>query len=880
MSSVCGCCGALRPRYKQLVDNIFPEDPAEGLMKANMEKLTFYALSAPEKLDRIGAYLAERLSRDVARHYRHGYVFIAMEALDQLLMACHSQSINLFVESFLRMVAKLLECSEPEMQVLGTNSFVKFANIEEDTPSYHRRYDFFVSKFSAMCHQSHDDPDATNKVRMAGIRGLQGVVRKTVKDELQADIWEPQHMDKIVPSLLYNMQHADPADSRSPSPLQVTERERDSPACLGESCLRDLLGRAAYGNIKNVIRPVLVHLDNHQLWDPNAFAVRCFKIVMYSIQAQHSHLVLQQLLGHLDTHSKDSARVRAGLVQVLAETVAIAAGGSVGPTVLEVCNTLLRHVRLSVDFQLTGRGGSHEDEDTEYEEEKMFQESLIKTIGSFATTLPNYQRSEIMFFIMGKMPLPGCQPSLCAGHGGPDSAVPFRETLFPPSPPWGPSLCLESEEAMYLIQTMLLRSVLQVTCGYHVSNMTSGLPSSFLEPLLSLSLLEHPDLRVIVMEILQSLVDRHGNRQKFASVSIWPDIAVLNLKMEKCSRQDVLFMKKHSQQLYRYLYLASQREDNSERNFRALFGTLAVLSVELAGEEVVVDLVRLALAMQEAALQGEDGAPVATRCSVLALVVAYCSLLSQLTAVPAFCQHVTQVVDSRSKKAPYLLPAHVFTENPNLPRTLDRLDPELLLLSAKIGEALGGSGYSVERLTVPYVPQLTDEDRLSKRKSTVDTISIQVEEEAKGSPNHGQVKLPGGDRQTRWTWTDNAADRSMDRWTNRKIDGKTDAQKTPAEEITFESLKKAIVDSASRDELERERRRQVMERFQKAPFEEIAAQCEARANLLQNKLNQIFEMTIRPPPSPSGSVGVGAHGPASRRSVPVYEMSLPDLCVY
>ncbi|XP_078468436.1 protein EFR3 homolog B isoform X1 [Lampetra planeri] len=816
VAGVCGCCGALRPRYKQLVDNIFPEDPAEGLMKANMEKLTFYALSAPEKLDRIGAYLAERLSRDVARHYRHGYVFIAMEALDQLLMACHSQSINLFVESFLRMVAKLLECSEPEMQVLGTNSFVKFANIEEDTPSYHRRYDFFVSKFSAMCHQSHDDPDATNKVRMAGIRGLQGVVRKTVKDELQADIWEPQHMDKIVPSLLYNMQHADPADSRSPSPLQVTERERDSPACLGESCLRDLLGRAAYGNIKNVIRPVLVHLDNHQLWDPNAFAVRCFKIVMYSIQAQHSHLVLQQLLGHLDTHSKDSARVRAGLVQVLAETVAIAAGGSVGPTVLEVCNTLLRHVRLSVDFQLTGRGGSHEDEDTEYEEEKMFQESLIKTIGSFATTLPNYQRSEIMFFIMGKMPLPGCQPSLCAGHGG--------------------------EEAMYLIQTMLLRSVLQVTCGYHVSNMTSGLPSSFLEPLLSLSLLEHPDLRVIVMEILQSLVDRHGNRQKFASVSIWPDIAVLNLKMEKCSRQDVLFMKKHSQQLYRYLYLASQREDNSERNFRALFGTLAVLSVELAGEEVVVDLVRLALAMQEAALQGEDGAPVATRCSVLALVVAYCSLLSQLTAVPAFCQHVTQVVDSRSKKAPYLLPAHVFTENPNLPRTLDRLDPEMLLLSAKIGEALGGSGYSVERLTVPYVPQLTDEDRLSKRKSTVDTISIQVEEEAKGSPNHGQ--------------------------------------KTPAEEITFESLKKAIVDSASRDELERERRRQVMERFQKAPFEEIAAQCEARANLLQNKLNQIFEMTIRPPPSPSGSVGVGAHGPASRRSVPVYEMSLPDLCVY
>lgn len=37
--------------------------------------------------------------------------------------------------------------------------FVKFANIEEDTPSYHRRYDFFVSRFSAMCHSCDHDPE-------------------------------------------------------------------------------------------------------------------------------------------------------------------------------------------------------------------------------------------------------------------------------------------------------------------------------------------------------------------------------------------------------------------------------------------------------------------------------------------------------------------------------------------------------------------------------------------------------------------------------------------------------------------------------------------------------------------------------------------------
>jgi hypothetical protein len=51
--------------------------------------------------------------------------------------------------------------------------FVRFANIEEDTPSYHRRYDFFVSKFSSMCHSNHNETELRNKIRLAGIKGLQ-----------------------------------------------------------------------------------------------------------------------------------------------------------------------------------------------------------------------------------------------------------------------------------------------------------------------------------------------------------------------------------------------------------------------------------------------------------------------------------------------------------------------------------------------------------------------------------------------------------------------------------------------------------------------------------------------------------------------------------
>ncbi|MXQ87750.1 hypothetical protein E5288_WYG018115 [Bos mutus] len=814
---VCGCCGALRPRYKRLVDNIFPEDPEDGLVKTNMEKLTFYALSAPEKLDRIGAYLSERLIRDVGRH-RYGYVCIAMEALDQLLMACHCQSINLFVESFLKMVAKLLESEKPNLQILGTNSFVKFANIEEDTPSYHRSYDFFVSRFSEMCHSSHEDLEIKTKIRMSGIKGLQGVVRKTVNDELQANIWDPQHMDKIVPSLLFNLQHVEEAESRSPSPLQAPEKEKENPAELAERCLRELLGRAAFGNIKNAIKPVLIHLDNHSLWEPKVFAIRCFKIIMYSIQPQHSHLVIQQLLSHLDANSRSAATVRAGIVEVLSEAAVIAATGSVGPTVLEMFNTLLRQLRLSIDYVLTGSYDGAISLGTKIikeHEERMFQEAVIKTIGSFASTLPTYQRSEVILFIMSKVPLPSLHHPMETGRTG--------------------------ENRNRLTQIMLLKSLLQVSTGFQSNNMMSALPSNFLDRLLSTALMEDAEIRLFVLEILISFIDRHGNRHKFSTISTLNDISVLKLKVDKCSRQDTIFMKKHSQQLYRHIYLSCKEETNIHKHYEALYGLLALISIELANEEVVVDLIRLVLAVQDVAQVNEENLPVYNRCALYALGAAYLNLISQLTTVPAFCQHIHEVIETRKKEAPYMLPEDVFVERPRLTHNLDGVVIELLFRQSKISEVLGGSGYNADRLCVPYIPQLTDEDRLSKRKSIGETISLQVEVESRNSPEK--------------------------------------EERVPAEEITYETLKKAIVDSVAVEEQERERRRQVVEKFQKAPFEEIAAHCGARASLLQSKLNQIFEITIRPPPSPSGTI-TAAYGQPQNHSIPVYEMKFPDLCVY
>ena len=179
------CCSPLRARYKRLVDNIFPVNPQDGLIKSNMEKLQYYASSSPEKLDRIGDYFAHKISRDLTRH-QYAFVVIAMDAMDQLLHTCNSQSLNLFIESYLKIVQLLLETQDPGMQIVATMSFSKFADINEDTPSYHRRYDFFVSKFSSLCHDNNADPDVRRQLRVSGLKGLKGVILKTVSDDLQA----------------------------------------------------------------------------------------------------------------------------------------------------------------------------------------------------------------------------------------------------------------------------------------------------------------------------------------------------------------------------------------------------------------------------------------------------------------------------------------------------------------------------------------------------------------------------------------------------------------------------------------------------------------------------------------------------------------------
>ncbi|KRY79253.1 Protein EFR3 -like protein [Trichinella pseudospiralis] len=644
----CGCCATCQPRYRRLVDSIYPSTAENGLVKSNMQKLTFYAISHPEKLDRIGGYLAHCLGRDIYRQ-RIGYVKVAVEAMSQLLFACHgSPSLNLYVESYLKMVHRLLETQLPALELLATESFVSFCNIEEDAPSYYRRYDFFISKFSALCHSNAADLKCRQQLRSAGIRGLRGVVRKTASDDLQANIWNEQHMDKIVPSLLYNMHDADLVDdlgkklpdlnnesSTSGGGNEPASQEdlEETPCYLADSCLRELMGKASFGSIKYVVQPTLNHFDYHEMWTQPSFAVSCFEALIYSVQAQYSYLVIQEVIGHLDKHRNDTAEVRTGIATVLSRIVVIAANASIGPSLLEIFNSMLRHLRQSVDFQ------SHQPMESELlelanlvepvpgDQERAYQDLLINTIGSFANNLPDYQKVEIMMFIISRVPL--------------ETSDRLADTF---------------------LQHVLTRTLLQVATKYKTGHLATVLTSMFLEPLLKLALVDDSGVRLLVQRILHTLLDRHGNLEtlhQFAGVVPLATLKKARFTVEKCSRSDATFAQRCCKSLMSMLYRAALMKHNTAQNFDAIFFTMLLLYLEVGCEMVVVDLFRLVLAWQDLLMtvdvdQHQDADDADDACNEHSfdeeksqfeyMISKYVFLVSELMAMPALSQHAERLL--------------------------------------------------------------------------------------------------------------------------------------------------------------------------------------------------------------------------------------------
>ena len=250
MTSCCACC-CFYPKYKRRVDNIYPRNLDLPLIKAEVDKLQYYAKIHPEKLSKIGEYLYQNLKWGLSGTYKNrNYVKNTIEAVDKILLVITPQDLNYYAGNYLKIVKKLLEQVGAstintsnsgglnnkdnnknnnnnkdnlannvsnnnnnqneylEYQKMAAMLFQKFCEKEAanlSTTSYNLNYDTFVCQFSSMCYNNNKDERTRAEIRSSGLQCLATMVKRLVPDDsLRAGyLWD--NMDKIVPALLFIM---------------------------------------------------------------------------------------------------------------------------------------------------------------------------------------------------------------------------------------------------------------------------------------------------------------------------------------------------------------------------------------------------------------------------------------------------------------------------------------------------------------------------------------------------------------------------------------------------------------------------------------------------------------------------------------------------
>lgn len=505
-----------------------------------------------------------------------------------------------------------------------------------------------------MCHASVENNELRSNIRMAGIKGLQGVIRKTVSDDLVENIWEKQHMEKIVPSLLFNMQSLPlKSDGRRE---EVIDDHISTPPTLAEAVLRELVSRASFGHIKDVLKPLLVHLDHHQLWVPNEFPIHTFKIVMLSIQPQYSYTVVETLMSHMDQTS--SAKVKTSLAVVLTKIIAIAAGESVGPSALDIINNLLTLLRDSVSSNNPTIGH--------------YQENLINALGQFANHHPDYQKIEIMLFIMNKV------PSLS-----------------------------KKDQVDQLLQIVLLKSLLKVSVQYRTVLFDKAFPASFLQPLLKMTKVAHTETRITVMQILAALIDRHKNQELLKSITVRN---YSGLSIEPPSRSDIIFASKQLNSLLSAL-MKSMLQDEQVKTLESAYTTAALMIVEMGCIETIQEFLLFLFELQNSACLNDEMS-IRHKCNLHRIVIALYALLCRNLGV--LNDHCEQLIDKRRKEGPFLLPPLTEDDSPSLHSLQLEISDDLLLDRHTLVGYLQQAGVRHERL------QMENSFHNSRKQSIID----------------------------------------------------------------------------------------------------------------------------------------------------------------
>lgn len=597
------CCRT--PRYKRLVDSLFPEDPqSSDPLTQDLDKLLYLARSEPEKLDDVGICLVAKLKRSLARD-RRGHVCVSLKIMEKLLSELSTERLQLLAESYLDMMHELLQSNDLFFQTMAANSFVAFAELEEDSPPYHRQYDFCIERFAAMCLVKHSVSGYIES-RQSGLRALRGVVHKVGPEG--GDLWESDHLNMIIPAFLINMQdHAHNVD---------LEGEEDNDlASLAEVGLKELIAAASLVHANAILHPVLEHFDLSNIWlEDSQFAAETFVLITSTMQPQVRYLAIQILLSHVDSKARVERQLKRSILEVLSRCVGVASDESIGPSVLDVFRTLMKHLRNSI-----------EDPSTEGKDEG-FHETIVRMVGEFAAVLPDFHNPDIMNLIFSYLPL--------------ESDGSLR------------TLRSDKEKDIELV-SLLVKCLLEVASSSKPSMLDTSMSESLMTSLSQLFDIEEPNIQHDIILLWQRLIDHHNNKLKIPLHTTWESLGECSLVLGKTT---VRFLHRSRKFLFHKLINLITGLTLRKDNIIDCYILLCLLVLEF-GSPGIGESSLLATEIQDVA-QTHPALSTKHRYLLHSYVSGLLHLVSMISENEGLGNHIAEVLEDRRTFMSYLLPDH------------------------------------------------------------------------------------------------------------------------------------------------------------------------------------------------------------------------------
>ncbi|KAL3314932.1 membrane anchoring protein efr3a [Cichlidogyrus casuarinus] len=312
--------------------------------------------------------------------------------------------------------------------------------------------------------------------------------------------------------------------------------------------------------------------------------------------------------------------------------------------------------------------------------ERQFQDAIITTIAEFAKNLSESQQIEILKFVLNF-----------------DSEVILRKGSNRRSQPF---------------VLVLMKTMLQVAEQYQCSTISNALHPEFLKNLLrGVAVDKDPAIRIYVQKLLHTLMDRNHNSAKLMKVRIYTQEESLSdeLQCQSPDMQDILFMKQTGVLLTENLFWQLLESSNKVDNLEHVCCTISLIALEMSADEVLLELFRLLLAVQEKVVPGGSkesaSLPQTHRCAVHAIVASQMTLLVKLLkdrAPAALCEHIYGVIERRGQDAPHLLPKVAFNRNNtqgSYPADF-KITDELLFHQGKISNILEDNHFDVSGLDI------------------------------------------------------------------------------------------------------------------------------------------------------------------------------------